>query len=412
MKPVGRIGFSEGCWVLPGIATAHSHAFQRALRGRTHRKASSAGSFWSWRGLMYDLVNRLTPEDVYAVTRFAYTELAMSGITAVGEFHYVHHDIDGLPYGDRLELTHAVIRAAQDVGLRVCLIRTGYMRGGNGVPLESAQRRFADSSSDDVLEDMDALRSAYGGAPGVSFALAAHSVRAVPRPDIVKLSRYASENALPFHMHVSEQRRELQECVAEYGKTPVAMLFDEDILSEQFVAVHATHLAEDECQMLGESRATVCLCRSTERDLGDGLPDTARLASSGTRICMGVDSHAEGNAFEDIRAVELDERSRAKRRQAVFEGSDLLTAASEVGYAACNLVGRYQEDEVHLNADDPSIAGLDQPNAVDGILFGASARAVEKVVVGGKTIVDSGIHRDYESAHSGYLAALKRLELL
>ncbi|SVB67787.1 uncharacterized protein METZ01_LOCUS220641, partial [marine metagenome] len=262
---------------MPGMATAHSHAFQRALRGRTQRRATEAGSFWSWRGLMYSLAERLDPDDMYAIARFAYTELAMSGITAVGEFHYVHHDVNGRPYTNRTELADAVIRAAQDVGIRICLIRTAYMRGGHATPLVSAQNRFSDLSVDNILHDVDTLRSRYAGEPMVGVAIAAHSIRAVPLPQVSELAEYANRYNLPFHMHVCEQRRELDECLAEYGATPVALLADAGILSSRFVGVHATHLSDEEVAALGAVEALICLCRTTERDLGDGLPKISDL---------------------------------------------------------------------------------------------------------------------------------------
>ncbi|MCB0158946.1 MAG: formimidoylglutamate deiminase, partial [Caldilineaceae bacterium] len=303
-----QVRVTDRHFVLPGLATAHSHAFQRALRGRTQRRAAAAGSFWSWRGLMYHLAERLDPERIYALSHFAYVELAMSGVTAVGEFHYVHHAPDGRPYADRVAMADAVIRAAKDSGVRVTLIRTAYLRAGFGQELVPAQRRFVDLDIAPVMDDVDALRARYAGDPLVRVGVAAHSIRAVPLADVVALADFAAARGLPFHMHVAEQRRELDECRAEYGLTPVALLADGGVLSPNFVGVHATHLTADEVMRLGQSGATVCLCRTTERDLGDGLPRTGELAAAGVRLCAGVDSHCAPDAFEELRAVELDER--------------------------------------------------------------------------------------------------------
>ena len=281
MNEEPRVRYTNGHWVMPGLATAHSHAFQRALRGRTQRRATRAGTFLGWRDEMYRLVERLRPDELYAIARFAYTELAMSGVTAVGEFHYVHHGPGGRPYAERTELADAVIRAARDAGIRICLIRTAYLRAGYDQAPVPAQERFIDPSIDEVLNDLDALRSRNEGDPHVAVAAAAHSVRAVPLPQVQTLAGYAERHGMAFHMHVSEQRSELEECRAEYGTTPVALLSAEGILSSRFVAVHATHLDEAEVAALGETRSLVCICRTTERDLGDGLPPVSELLRTG-----------------------------------------------------------------------------------------------------------------------------------
>ena len=406
------IRFEAGHWVLPGLATAHSHAFQRALRGRTQRRATRAGTFRGWRDEMYRLVERLSPDDLYAISRFAYTELAMSGVTAVGEFHYVHHGPGGRPYADRPELADAVIRSARDVGIRICLIRTAYLRAGFRQSAVPAQERFIDPSVDHVVQDLDDLRTRYRDDPQVAVAVAAHSVRAVPVSGIRTLAAYADEYALPFHMHVSEQRGELEECRAEHGTTPVALLSDEGVLSPRFVAVHATHLEDVEVSALGENQAFVCICRTTERDLGDGLPPTSGLLGAGARLCVGVDSHACENAFEEVRAVELDERSRLEKRHAAAEGRDLLDAATRQGYAACGLGASWREDHVHLDPDDPSIAAINPAFASDAILFGATPRAVKSVVVGGRQIIAEGRHVQYDETLELYRKSLRNLELI
>ena len=406
------IRFVDGHWVMPGMATAHSHAFQRALRGRTQRRAARAGTFWGWRDEMYRLVERLNPDDLYAIARFAYTELAMSGVTAVGEFHYVHHDTGGRPYAERTELADAAIRAARDVGLRICLIRTAYLRAGYRQSAVPAQNRFIDPAIDHVLRDLDALRSRYADDPCVAVAAAAHSIRAVPLPGIRVLSAYAEAHELPLHMHVCEQRAELEECRAEYGKTPVALLSEEGVLSSKFVAVHATHLDEREIAALGDRGCLVCICRTTERDLGDGLPPVSALLEAGARLCVGVDSHACENAFEEVRAVELDERSRLEIRHAAADAPALLDAATRAGYAACGFAERWLEDHVSLDPDDPSIAAIDPGHAPDAILFGAAPRAVRSVVVAGKPIIAEGRHARYGETLNLYRKSLRKMELI
>ncbi len=399
---------------LPGLATAHSHAFQRALRGRTHRRSGDLESFWSWRGLMYHLVERLDPETIYGLSRFAYTELAMSGVTAVGEFHYVHHTPDGTAYIDRLELADAVIRAARDCGVRITLIRTAYLRGGYRQELAPAQRRFFDPCVETVLEDVEALSERYSDDPGVEVALAAHSIRAVPIEGVLELASFAREREMPFHMHVAEQRRELEECRAEYQLSPMELLAEKGVLGERFVAVHATHLSAGEIAAVGNTRTTVCLCRTTERDLGDGLPAVEELALAGARFCVGVDSHCGPDAFEELRAVELDERSRTERRVVAMSGAELLEIGTREGYRAIGMSAEWQHDEVRLDATQACLAGtrsVVETELADHVVFAATSRAVDRVTVAGESLVESGRHRSYEAALEGYEKALERLDL-
>lgn len=395
--------------VLPGLASAHSHAFQRALRARTQRKTIEAGSFWSWRGLMYALVEQLDPQSIFDISRFAFIELALSGVTAVGEFHYVHHDKDGTPYANRTELAEAVIRAAQAAGVRMTLIRTAYFRGGYGQALTPAQRRFCDAGVDEVLKDVEALSQQFADDPTVNVALAAHSIRAVPGEPLVELAAYARGHGLPFHMHVAEQRREIEACLVEHNRRPVALLDELGVLDERFVAVHATHLNPDEIKALGKVGATVCVCRTTERDLGDGLPQIVELAQAGARLCVGADSHAGPDAFEEVRAVELDERSRTEARTVAAEAPALLQAATRNGYEAIGMRQVWGQDCVYLNANDPALAGADDELLDDVVVFGATPRAVDRVTVAGRAIVEAGRHAGYERALQGYEAVLRRL---
>ncbi|HEY8429334.1 MAG TPA: formimidoylglutamate deiminase [Sandaracinaceae bacterium] len=392
---------------LPGLASAHSHAFQRALRGRTHR---ARGSFWSWRGLMYELAAKVTPEDVYDLSRFAFVELACSGVTAVGEFHYLHHQPDGTPYADRNELADAVTRAALDAGLRITLLRVLYRRAGFGRTVEGAQRRFVDADVDRALADIDAYRARWKHEPRVRAGVAPHSVRAVPIEWIEAAARFARERELPFHMHVAEQRREVQECLAEHGLRPVELLADRGVLDERFVAVHATHLAEHEARALGAAPSFVCICRTTERDLGDGLPPLAPLLASGARLTFGVDSHASSDPFEEARAAELDERSRTERRCAAADGETLLAAATREGYAAIGAAGLEREDRVLLDRGRPELAGAPEGALLDdAVVFATGARSVDVVEVAGVRIVERGRHARQDEAREAYEAALRRL---
>lgn len=394
---------------LPGLATTHSHAFQRALRGRTQRPASGARSFWSWRGLMYDLADRLDPSSIYDLSYYAFVELASSGVTAVGEFHYVHHQPGGAPYADRTAMADAVTRAAVDAGLRITLLRAIYQRAGAGQPPEGAQRRFSDADVDAALADVDVLRARYDGHPLVKVGIAPHSVRAVTAETFASAAAHARRHGLPLHAHLAEQRREIDECVAEHGVRPVELAERLGAIDERFVAVHATHLVPAEAVALGARRAFVCVSRTTERDLGDGLPDLAALVKAGARLTVGTDSHATSDPFEEARAMELDERSRTESRHAALDGRALLRALAADGYASIGWTGAERTDRVILDRRDPGIDLLDGDDPVEATLWTATSRAVREVSVAGRTIVKDGRHIDYDAARARYESTLRRL---
>jgi cytosine/adenosine deaminase-related metal-dependent hydrolase len=236
----------------------------------------------------------------------------------------------------------------------------------------------------------------------VRIAVAAHSIRAVPIEQVATLAAYARANQLPFHMHVAEQRRELAECRVEYGATPVELLAHHGILDGRFTAIHATHLSRAEIAALGAARSFIGLCRTTERDLGDGAPELAALLHAGARLCFGVDSHAGGDAFEELRAAELDMRVRAEARHVAAEAPLLLDAATRMGYQAIGFGPEWREDTVRLDAEDPSIAGAAAELLADAVIFGATPRAVDRVEVAGQVIVEGGRHVRYEEALAGF----------
>jgi formimidoylglutamate deiminase len=405
-----RVELREGGLHLPGIASAHSHAFQRALRGRTQRPSTAAGSFWSWRGLMYELASRLDPDTLYDLSHFAFVELALAGVTAVGEFHYVHHDPGGAPFADRTLLADTVVRAALDAGLRITLLRVVYERAGRGRPPEGAQRRFCDARIDDALADVETLRARHAGSPRVRIGIAPHSVRAVTRASLSASIDFARANAMPLHAHVSEQRREIRECLAEHGRRPVELLADLGALDPLFSAVHATHLTPREAALLGAARAFACVCRTTERDLGDGAPDVGALVRAGARLTIGADSHASSCPFEEARAIELDERTRQEARHVGADALALVRALTEDGYASLGWSLGDCDDSVVLDAGDPALVGARAPLLEDAVVFGASGRAVRDVTVAGAPVVRAGRHVSYDAARARFERALARLD--
>lgn len=363
---------------LAALATAHSHAFQRAMRGTAQRPGPQ--DFFSWRAQMYRVATSLTPESIDRISRVAFGELFASGVRTVGEFHYIHHQADGTPYAQRTLMSEIVVAAARASGLRVCLLRVAYHRAGPGVIAEPGQKRFCDPDVDTVLADVDALRAKYKDDPDVRVGVAPHSVRAVPPSWLAPLAAYATKHALPFHMHVAEVAREVDECVAETKKRPVELLADLGVLSDRFCAVHCTNLASHEARLLGASRAFACICATTERDLGDGLPDLSALRASGARLCIGIDSHVITDPFDDMRALETHERLRTRTR-VTFDppratpAEALWREGSVEGSAACGFE-ESTSPTIEIDRAHRALALVEEENLLDAIVFSGSPALV------------------------------------
>jgi formiminoglutamate deiminase len=373
-------------FTLPGLANAHSHAFQRALRGRTH---TGAGSFWTWRERMYELAGWLDPDSCFALSRAAFGEMALAGITCVGEFHYVHHDPDGRPYDDPNAMGRAVLAAAQAAGLRITLLDTCYLHGGIG--------RFRDRDAVAWGERVDALETG----PSARVGAAIHSVRAVDPQSARVVVEWAAGR--PLHAHISEQPAENEQCLAEHGRTPTALLADAGVLSDRFTAVHATHLTDDDVALLGGAGVTACLCPTTERDLADGIGPGRRLVQAGASLAVGSDSQAVIDLFEEARAIELDERLATGVRGA-HRAESLLRAATADGYAALGWLdgGRLEAgalaDLTTVSFDSVRMAGTPHAHAPASAVFAATAADVRHVMVGGRWIVRDGEHQAFDVA--------------
>jgi formiminoglutamate deiminase len=374
---------------LPGLANAHSHAFQRMLRGRTQRQR---GSFWTWREAMFAATGELTPDGYLGLATATFAEMALAGITLVGEFHYVHHGPDGTPYADPNAMGEAVIEAAAAAGVRLTLLDTCYLHGGHDEPVEGFQRRFADADVDawaQRVEALDATDTARVGA-------AAHSVRALRPEELGEVAAWARERTVPLHAHVSEQRLENEQCLAAYGRTPVELLAEAGCLETSFTAVHTTHLTDDDRRLLGSSGTTCCLCPTTERDLADGIGLASRLVQDGARLALGSDSNAVIDMFEEARAMELDERLATEHR-VNQEPAALLHAATAGGYAALGWTGGTIEpgacaDLCVVGLGSVRLAGAKQDDLVDSVVFAATSADVLDVMVHGRWIVRGGEH--------------------
>ena len=369
---------------IPGLANCHSHAFHRALRGRTQRER---GTFWTWREQMYAVAGRLDPDGYFALARATYREMAAAGITAVGEFHYLHHQPDGTPYDDPNAMSHALVAAAGEAGIRITLLDTCFLSSGFGEPPAGVQVRYDDGSAAAWADRVAAMVDTEGARIGAAI----HSVRAVPQGQLGEV--VAAAAGRPLHVHLSEQVAENDACLAAHGVTPTRLLHDAGALGPLTSAVHATHLTDDDIRLLGDARVHACFCPTTERDLGDGIGPSRRLRDAGSPLTIGSDSHAVIDPFEEMRAVELDERL-ATRQRGHWSAGELLAAATVDGHASLGwadagaiAVGQ-RADLVTLDPASVRTAGTGRDEG--SVVFAATAEDVVRVVVDGRVVVRQG----------------------
>ena len=374
---------------LPGLANGHSHAFHRALRGRTH---AAGGSFWTWRQQMYALAARLDPDSYFALARAVFAEMAQAGYTVVGEFHYLHHDHRGRRYADPNAMGRALLQAATEAGVRLTLLDTCYLAGGltatGHLPLDAIQRRFSDGD----VDRWQARLSELTEADRTRIGAAVHSVRAVPAEALSKIGEAAGER--PLHVHLSEQPAENAVTQAWYGRTPTELLDDHGLLGRRTTVVHATHLTDADIKTLGGTQTSACICPTTERDLADGIGPAQRLASAGSPLTLGSDQQAVIDPFEEMRGLELHERLASGERGR-FRPAELIMIASEAGYRSLGWRGGGRiangalADFVVIRSDTVRTTGA-RP---DQIAYAATAADVDLVVVAGQVVVRDGYHQ-------------------
>jgi len=410
----------KGKALLPGFVNAHSHSFQRLIRGRAESRAVSGKDFWSWRNTMYQAATPLSPEEVYDVARMCFLEMARSGITTVGEFHYLHNTPDGTPYDDPNLIAREVIAAAQSIGLRIVLLRSAYLRSGYQLPPDPGQRRFFENV-EAFLSNIASLRASYPeNAADVRFGVAPHSIRGVPLDELHEIVSWARSNFLPIHMHVAEQIAENVECQREYGYTPVELLAREELLGKDFVAVHAIHLSLEEIATFAKTQAIVCSCPTTERNLGDGIVRVDALMKLGVRHALGSDSQAQIDSLEDARQLDYHLRL-AQQQRAVLDQIDdcpiakrLFDCATVHGAHALAVEsgslrpGEYG-DLVSIDLEDISVAGHTPDTLLPLIVFGANRTTIRDVIVNGKTILQNGHHPLEEEIVSRYAQVYRRV---
>ena len=396
-------------WALPGIANLHSHAFQRAMAGLAERQTDPNDSFWTWRETMYAMAARFDPDLLHAVASQLYVEMLEAGYSTVCEFHYLHHAPDGAPYAQADAMSQALLRAARDTGIRIALLPVLYMTGGfDGRPLSARQQRFG-HSIEAYLRLLDALRASEGDTVRIGCAL--HSLRAVPS-DAMHEVLTALPAASRIHIHIAEQRAEVEECLAVRGARPVQWLLDSVPVDARWTLVHATHLDDEEVRDIAACGATVAICTTTEANLGDGLFPLRDYLDAGGRWGVGSDSHSSVSPVEELRWLEYGQRLRAQRRNIASSmrmpsvGATLL---SGVLASAADSTGFDEEDRIVLDAEAPILAGATDADAVDRWIFGGNAPLVRDVEVAGVRVVEDGRHRDRDSVAARYREAMTRL---
>jgi cytosine/adenosine deaminase-related metal-dependent hydrolase len=420
IEAVGRLGSAaslrlRGQALLPGLVSAHSHAFQRALRGRGERFPAGVGSFWSWREAMYELAAKLDGTGFERLCRQTFREMRAAGITAVGEFHYFHHERAGLfdepgeadDSGDAGEadpspsaapaldyaLDARVLRAAAAAGIRIVLLNTYYRTGGVDRPLAGAQRRFASRSPRVFWEQMDRLGAALAG-PAQTLGAAVHSVRAAPPEDLAAVYAEARRRGLPVHMHVEEQRQEIADCLAHYGRRPMQLVLATLPAADGLTAVHCTHTARDDMERFLAAGGGACICPLTEANLGDGIPDLAAAHARGDRLCLGTDSNTRISLLEEMRWLEYGQRLRAESRGVLRDAAGevargLLRAATAGGARALGLpCGKiapgFWADLAAIDLSHPALADCAPETLLEALVFGGGDEAIAATAVGGE----------------------------
>ncbi|BBK40843.1 formimidoylglutamate deiminase [Allostella vacuolata] len=403
---------------LPGLPNLHSHAFQRGMAGLAERRGTMEGNFWGWRDVMYRFLAVLDPDDVSAIAAQAYVEMVESGFTAVAEFHYLHHAPDGRPYSDIAEMAGAIGRAAAEsgIGLTHLPVFYGFGRFGGG-PTDPGQRRFV-TGPDDFARLVEASGWALRGLPDAQVGIAPHSVRAVTAATLNAV--VAAAGPVPVHIHVAEQQREVDECLAWCGRRPVDWLHDEAAVDQRWCLVHATQVTAAEVARMAASGAVVGLCPITEANLGDGIFPLPPFLEGGGRFGLGSDSNVRIDAAEEMRLLEYGQRLRDQARNIVAGGEGQSTGralydrALDGGARALGrrigalAVGR-RADIVLLDAEHPALGGRTGDHLLDGWIFAADGRAVSRVWVGGRPVVVEGRHVSRETVRRRFAATIGRL---
>ena len=394
---------------IPGIANLHSHAHQRAIAGLAERSGAGTDSFWTWRQAMYAAVQAITPDDLEAIATHAFIEMLQGGYTHVAEFHYLHHQPDGTPYDDPAEMAHRIAAAARAAGIGLTLLPVLYAASGfDGAPPAAGQRRFAND-----MDGFARLRDAMPKpGPGGTAGVAPHSLRAVPPETLAALTAAAPDG--PIHIHVAEQAREVQDCIAATGARPVAWLLDHAEIDDRWTLIHATHTDAAEVAGIARRGATAGLCPTTEADLGDGIFAAALFQQHGGQFGVGSDSQVCAAPLEELRLLEWGQRLVTGARTVLAggpgrgNGRTLITAAAQAGARACGIAAG--QIEVGQRADITVLAGAGREDAaLDTAIFAPRGNPVRHVIARGECVVRDGTHRLATIAAANFEKAVSRL---
>ena len=389
--------------VLPGLVNAHSHAFQRAIAGLTERKGAAGGDddFWSWRDRMYSAALRITPQQLESIASLLYAELLAGGYTQVCEFHYLHNGVDGA--GDPLEMSLALVRAAQRVGMGLTLLPTLYMRSGFGAAgLREDQRRFA-STPESLMRLVEGVQRQTRGLEQVNVGFAIHSLRAVAPTPLQEIAAFAQNGGLPVHIHIAEQTQEVQDCIAHTGQRPIEWLLEHAALDARWNLVHATHTTEAELKGVSERGAAIVICPSTEANLGDGVFDYSGYASEAGLWSIGSDSHVTRAWSEELRLLEYSQRLTQRRRNVaahcggtastaavLFEGA-LAGGSCATALALGAIAPGQRADFLVLDATAPALLGIPAEQMLDALVFSSPGTPCRDVFVAGRQVVHQGV---------------------
>jgi formimidoylglutamate deiminase len=403
---------------VPGLPNVHSHAFQRGIAGLTERRGSGEDSFWSWRELMYQFVARIDPDEFEALSALAYAQMLEGGFTHVGEFHYLHHDHDGVPFADPGELAGRVVAAAAQTGIGLTLLPTFYAHAGfGGAEPAPRQRRFC-NDPERFARIVEASVKAVQGLAGASVGVAPHSLRAVTPAELAAVIGLARGGVI--HIHIAEQEREVEECIAWSGRRPVEWLLDNSPVDERWCLVHATHATDAELGGIAARGAVVGLCPVTEASLGDGIFPTREFLDAGGRFGVGTDSNVLVGVADELRQLEYGQRLKHRERNVLSRGPGVSTGralldtalaggAQALGQPIVGLRAGARADIVTLDTTHPSLAGRRRDAVLDGWIFAANAGAIACVWAGGNKVVEDGRHRIREKARDRFNAAVRRL---
>ena len=406
--------------VLPGLVNAHSHAFQRAIAGMTERAGTGPDNFWSWRDRMYSAAQRITPQQLEAIAALLYAELLRAGYTQVCEFHYLHNDIDGKPYANPLEMSCALVRAAQRAGIGITLLPTLYMRSGFAAAgLRDDQQRFK-STPASIFRVCEGIEKQFGRGL-VNTGLALHSLRAVGQGALQEAATYAKTRNMPIHIHVAEQTGEVADCVATLGQRPVEWLLNHASLDPSWNLVHATHTTPLELQGIKASGATVVLCPTTEANLGDGVFDLPTYAKAQGNWSVGSDSHITRSWQEELRLLEYSQRLNLRQRNVMSVSAGhastaaaLFNAALAGGSAACGLLAGglasgNRADFSVIDTKSPALLGIPKDQVLDAMVFSSPDARLSEVYVAGKPVMQLGGPENSRSLAADFSSAMDAL---